>query len=148
VGRFAQTEPGKYDDRSTPFLRQQQCCWRPIPDNVAKGTAMTCTNLDDLPEKSPFPGWRGKFIRSAGMTFVYWDVPAGTVLPEHSHPHEQVAHTFEGEFEIIVDGIRQLLRPGSVSIIPPNAVHSGRAITDCRILDVFCPVREDYIQFE
>ena len=30
------------------------------------------------------------------MTFVYWEVPAGTVLPEHSHPHEQVAHTFEG----------------------------------------------------
>ena len=110
--------------------------------------AMTTTNLDDLPEKSPFPGWRGKFIRSAGMTFVYWDVPAGTVLPEHSHPHEQVAHTFEGEFEIVVAGIKQVLRPGSVTIIPPHAVHSGRAITDCRILDVFCPVREDYIQFE
>jgi len=59
------------------------------------------------------------------MTFVYWDVPAGTVLPEHSHPHEQVAHTFEGEFEIVVDGIKQVLRPGSVSIIPPHAVHSG-----------------------
>jgi len=62
---------------------------------------MTTTNLDDLPEKSPFPGWRGKFIRSENMTFVYWDVPAGTVLPEHSHPHEQVAHSFEGEFEIM-----------------------------------------------
>jgi hypothetical protein len=30
-------------------------------------SAMTRTNLDDLPEKSPFPGWRGKFVRSAGM---------------------------------------------------------------------------------
>jgi quercetin dioxygenase-like cupin family protein len=109
---------------------------------------MTTTNLDDLPEKSPFPGWRGKFIRSENMTFVYWDVPAGTVLPEHSHPHEQVAHTFEGEFEIIVDGVKQTLRPGSISVIPPHAVHSGHAVTDCKILDVFCPVREDYIQFE
>jgi len=105
-------------------------------------------DLDNLPVKSPFPGWRGQFVRSAGMTFVYWDVSAGTVLPEHSHPHEQVAHTFAGEFEIIVDGVKQILRPGSVSIIPPNAVHSGVALTDCRILDVFCPVREDYIQYE
>jgi quercetin dioxygenase-like cupin family protein len=112
------------------------------------GTAMTSTNLDDLPVKSPFPGWRGKFIRSPSMTFVYWEVPAGTVLPEHAHPHEQVAHMFEGEFEIVVDGVAQLLRPGSVSVIPPHAVHSGRALTDCRILDVFCPVREDYIQLE
>ena len=82
------------------------------------------------------------------MTFVYWDVPAGTELPQHSHPHEQVAHIFEGKFEIVVDDVTQILRPGSVSIIPPNAVHSGRALMDCKILDVFCPVREDYIQFE
>ena len=109
---------------------------------------MAAMNLQDLPEKSPFPGWRGKFIRSGSMTFVYWEVPAGTLLPEHSHPHEQVAHMFEGEFEIVVDGVAQRLTPGSVSIIPPNALHSGRAITDCRILDVFSPVREDYIAFE
>src|SRR3569833_1256800 len=97
---------------------------------------MIATNLDDLPEKSPFPGWRGKFIRSAGMTFVYWDVPAGTVLPEHSHPHEQVAHMFEGEFEIVVDGVAQLLRPASVSIIPPPAVHSGAGAY--RLQDIGC----------
>jgi len=53
-----------------------------------------------------------------------------------------------GDYEFVVDGVTQVLRPGSVSVIPPNAVHSGRALTDCRILDVFCPVREDYIQFE
>lgn len=109
---------------------------------------MVHTNLDDVPVNSPFPGWQGKFIRSASMTFVYWDVPAGTVLPEHSHPHEQVAHMLEGQFEIVVDGITQILRPGSVSTIPSHAMHSGRALTDCRILDVFCPVREDYIQYE
>ena len=105
-------------------------------------------NLKNVPEKSPFPGWRGKFIRSAGMTFVYWNVSAGTALPEHSHPHEQVAHIFEGQFEFTVDGVTQIFGPGSVSIVPPHAVHSGRAITDCRIMDVFCPVREDYVQYE
>jgi quercetin dioxygenase-like cupin family protein len=47
-----------------------------------------------------------------------------------------------------VNGVTQILGPGSVGIIPPNAVHSGRALTDCRILDVFSPVREDYIKFE
>jgi quercetin dioxygenase-like cupin family protein len=82
------------------------------------------------------------------MTFVYWDITAGAVLPPHSHVHEQVAHTFEGYFEMTVEGKTQILEPGSVCVIPSNAVHSGKALTDCRILDVFSPVREDYIPFE
>ena len=109
---------------------------------------MTYIALDHLPVKSPFPGFVGKFIRSEQMSFVYWDISAGTELPAHSHVHEQVAHTFEGYFEITVDGQTQILEPGSVFVIPPNAVHAGKALTDCRILDVFSPVREDYITFE
>jgi quercetin dioxygenase-like cupin family protein len=104
--------------------------------------------LNHLPVRSPFPGFQGRFIRSGQMTFVYWEIAAGTLLPTHSHIHEQVAHTFEGRFEITVDGQTRILEPGSVFVIPPNAVHSGRALTDCRILDVFSPIREDYIPFE
>ena len=33
---------------------------------------------------------------------------------------------------------------GEVAVIPSGAVHSGRALTQCRFLDVFHPVREDY----
>ena len=36
------------------------------------------------------------------------------------------------------------VRPGLVGTVPSNARHSGRALTDCRILDAFQPVREDY----
>jgi quercetin dioxygenase-like cupin family protein len=111
-------------------------------------SAMTYASLADLPERSPFPGFRGKFLRSANMTFVYWHIPAGTALPEHSHIHEQVAHTLEGRFEMTVNGDTRILEPGSICVIPSNAVHSGRAFTDCYILDVFSPVREDYVQFE
>ena len=108
---------------------------------------MTYITLDHLPVKSPFPGFRGNSSdrsRCPSSTGIY--PPAQ--LPAHSHVHEQVAHTFEGYFEITVDGQTQILDPGSVFVIAPNAVHSGKALTDCRILDVFSPVREDYIPFE
>ena len=58
--------------------------------------------------------------------------------------HEQVVNVLRGEFELTVDGETKHLKPNDVACIPSNAVHSGKAITDCYILDVFYPVREDY----
>jgi quercetin dioxygenase-like cupin family protein len=109
---------------------------------------MKHVRLAELPWNTPFPGWKGRFMSSSQMTFVYWEVSAGTVLPEHSHPHEQVAHGIEGRFEIVIDGTTTVLEPGSIAVVPSGAVHSGRALTDCRIMDAFCPVREDYVNFE
>ena len=90
------------------------------------------------------PGFHGRFVHSATMTFALWDIEAGARLPEHSHPHEQVVHLYEGQLELTVEGERIVAAPGMVVAIPPNARHSGQALTSCRVLDVFCPVREDY----
>ncbi len=105
---------------------------------------MERTLLEDVEVREPVPGFRVRFVHSATMTFAYWDIDAGAELPLHSHPHEQVAHALEGEFELTVDGEAVLVRPGVVVVIPSDVPHSGRAITDCRLLDVFHPVREDY----
>lgn len=78
------------------------------------------------------------------MTFAYWEIAKNADLPEHSHHHEQVVNMLEGKFELTVDGEPHLLTPGDVVIIPGGVTHSGRAISDCRILDVFHPVRDDY----
>lgn len=100
--------------------------------------------LKDLPTKEIFPGLTGRFVHTEKMTFAYWDVKAGSTVPEHSHMHEQVAHVLEGEFSLTVDGVPLELKPGNVAVIPSNIKHSGIAVTDCKLLDVFCPVREDY----
>ena len=105
---------------------------------------MPFLNLHELEEMQIVPGFKGHFVHSENMTCAYWGIEAGAVLPEHSHPHEQVATMIAGEFEMTVNGETKVLRPGSVAIIPSDAVHSGRAVTICRIIDVFYPVREDY----
>ena len=78
------------------------------------------------------------------MTFVYWTIEPGAVFPRHAHPHEQVVNLIEGEFELTIDDETRVLGPRSVAIIPSNTMHSGKALTPCRILDVFHPIREDY----
>jgi quercetin dioxygenase-like cupin family protein len=65
-------------------------------------------------------------------------------LPEHAHPHEQVTNVIEGVFDLTVEAETTRLRAGSAVLIPPNANHSGKSVTACRIIDVFHPVREDY----
>ncbi|MEL6822034.1 MAG: cupin domain-containing protein [Calditrichota bacterium] len=107
---------------------------------------MAFLNLNNLDERELLPGFKVRFVHSDTMTLAYWTIDEGAELPEHSHHHEQVlAAVMEGEFEITVDGEAQIVRPGDVVVIPSNVVHSGRALTNCKMLDVFQPVREDYL---
>ncbi len=105
---------------------------------------MPFIDLQHWTRREVFPGFTGQFVHSAWMTFVHWEVAPGALLPDHSHPHEQVVNIIAGEFELTIDGQTRQLGPGHVAIIPPHARHSGRAITSCRIIDAFYPVREDY----
>lgn len=101
---------------------------------------------DKIERKTVIPGFHGRFAHSANMTFVLWEIDKGAILPEHAHMHEQVVHVFEGELEVTVAGQTTVLKGGSIGIVPSNAVHSGRALTDCRVMDAFYPLREDYMQ--
>jgi len=105
---------------------------------------MAFQDLKDIPEREIVAGYRAKFVHSKNMTLAYWDVDPGAALPEHSHPHEQIANVLEGQFELTVDGESRILEPGTVAIIPSNVPHSGRAITACRLIDAFYPCRDDY----
>jgi quercetin dioxygenase-like cupin family protein len=100
--------------------------------------------LADIPPFVISKGFTAKMFHTEGMTIAYVDVEAGAELPEHSHFHEQVSNMLEGEFEFVLGGEKMLLRSGDSLVIPSNVPHSGRALTTCRILDVFTPVREDF----
>lgn len=101
-------------------------------------------NLDEIEERELVSGFKVRFVHSENMTLSYWSIEAGAELPEHSHPHEQVTNVLEGELILTVDNESKRLGPGAVVIIPPNAVHSGKSVTQSRVIDVFYPIREDY----
>ena len=100
--------------------------------------------LKDIKQNEMIPGFKVRFVHSEFMTISYWDVKKGSKLPEHMHHHEQISQVMEGKFELKIDGISQVMEPGMAAIIMSNATHSGVALTDCKIMDVFSPVREDY----
>lgn len=131
--------------------------WRPARESAIIAEAnegrigdMTAMNdgmlhrLTAMPEREVFPGFLGRMVHTEATTLAYWTIAAGSVLPEHSHPHEQIVNMFSGELELTVDGAHHVLGPGDVLVIPGGAVHSGQARSEVRVLDVFTPVREDY----
>lgn len=104
----------------------------------------TTVRLRDVEAQQLLPGGRVRFVHSDNMTLAYWDFEPDVPLPEHAHPHEQVTNVIEGVFDLTMEGKTTRLEAGMVAVIPPDASHSGKSITECRIIDVFYPVREDY----
>jgi quercetin dioxygenase-like cupin family protein len=97
-----------------------------------------------LPVKEIFPGVRARLVHTDKVSHSWVELDAGSTFPAHQHPHEQIVSVLEGELEIEVDGQFHRLVPGLVFVIPPHAVHQGRAVTACRVLDAFAPARDDY----
>ncbi len=69
----------------------------------------------------------------------------GRELPDHSHPHEQTGYLVSGRLELTIDGVRHQFSPGDTWCIPGDVRHSAVALTDVVALEVFTPVREDYL---
>jgi len=105
---------------------------------------MPLIEVNNQPVKEVFPGFKAHFVHAENMTFAYWTVEINATVPEHSHVHEQFVSVIEGTLELVVDGVPYNLQPGRVFVIPSHVKHSARAITACKLLDVFYPVREDY----
>ena len=107
---------------------------------------MPFIQLEEMSQSEPIPGFRGRFIHSENMTIADWRIKKGSSFPEHSHPHEQIAFILEGKFELTLEGEARILTPGTIAIIPSNMPHEGKALTECTLVDMFYPVREDLRQ--
>ncbi|WP_299000107.1 cupin domain-containing protein [Flagellimonas sp. S174] len=101
-------------------------------------------NLSEIPSKEIMPGYHGKLVHSESMTWVFWDVEEGAAVPEHHHINEQIMHVVEGDFEFTLDGKTAIYHAGDVVVIPSNVPHSGKALTPCKLMDIFNPVRAEY----
>lgn len=88
------------------------------------------------------PGWYGRYFHSPSMTFAHYDFKRGSSIHEHFHPQEEVYEVIEGELELTIEGVNRVARPGIVGIVPSNARHSVKALTDGRAIIVDYPSRD------
>ena len=102
------------------------------------------TKIDNIAQKEIMPGFKGRLVHAEKFTIAFWEIIEGSILPEHNHIHVQSTQVTKGVLELTINGETQILKEGSIIVIPPNAIHKGKALTYCEITDTFCPTREDY----
>jgi len=69
----------------------------------------------------------------------------GCIVPEHSHPNEQLTFIAEGALKFWIDGKEIVVNAGEVLTIPPNMPHKAEALEDTVDFDVFNPPRADWM---
>lgn len=68
----------------------------------------------------------------------------GSVVPMHSHPHEQIGYVVQGRVRMTVGGVARVCGPGDAYAIPGDVPHMAEALERSVVVDVFTPPREDY----
>jgi quercetin dioxygenase-like cupin family protein len=66
----------------------------------------------------------------------------------HSHFHTQMSYVESGEFEITIGDEKKVLRKGDVYYIPPHIVHGALCLSDGMLVDVFNPMRGDFVNVQ
>jgi quercetin dioxygenase-like cupin family protein len=69
----------------------------------------------------------------------------GALVPTHQHESEQITYILEGALLFRVEGKEVTVGKGQVLLIPSNVPHSAEALDDTLDLDVFSPIRQDWI---
>jgi quercetin dioxygenase-like cupin family protein len=69
----------------------------------------------------------------------------GAIVPEHSHVSEQISLILEGSLKFWLEGREVVVSAGEVLVIPPVVPHKALALEDTLDVDVFSPIRQDWL---
>lgn len=118
-GTIAKGKPGRAELRHVP--------WRSIP-------------VESL---NPLLGLQ--FVVGQNLMLARVLLKKGCIVPEHSHPNEQITFILEGALKFSIDGREIVVNSGEVLTIPPNMPHKAEALEDTVDIDVFDPPRADWM---
>jgi quercetin dioxygenase-like cupin family protein len=104
-------------------------------------------------EKKSSDGYRYPVDGIGQRTLVYGDkslmveflLGKNSILPLHSHPHEQTGYLVSGKIRLTIGTDVHLVLPGDSWCIPGNEQHGAEVIEDSVAIEVFSPVREDFL---
>ena len=108
--------------------------------------------FENLSGMNPIAIWEGVIARAvegSGCSFAVVELAPDSIVPEHSHPNEQLGIMIRGSVSFRIGDETRELSPGATWTIPSNTPHEVHTGPDGAIMiDVFSPAREDWKALE
>jgi len=117
-------------------------------DQQAPSASMFFRSAEIAPTPFPqFVGLTARLIAGENLMSLFGRLEPGTVLPLHSHRHEQITYVLAGVAYLQIDDEERELGPGDGALIPGDVTHGIVRVgpAGCAIIEVYTPVREEYL---
>lgn len=101
--------------------------------------------LREIPEEQVTDLFARRFFTGEKITLAFLTMKNGCAVPEHHHESEQFSHIITGSMRFVIGGEEVVVRGGEVVHIPSNVPHSAVALEDVTGIDVFSPIRQDWV---
>lgn len=96
--------------------------------------------------RSPIKGIKQKTLVYGEKTLMTeFKLQKGSDIPRHSHPYEQTGYLIKGRIRLFIGSEEFECKPGDSWCIPSDEEHGANIIEDSTAVEVFSPVREDYL---
>ncbi len=106
---------------------------------------MTFFNVRELPGTEMLPGITRRAVYLDHVMLTFLDFAPGSIVPEHSHPHEQITYVVQGAMEFHLGEKTRVLRAGDGVCVPSGTLHKAVILDEPTVaLDAWHPVREEY----
>ena len=99
----------------------------------------------DVPNEEINESIARRYITGDSVTVARFELKRGGVVPSHAHPNEQISIVISGALLFRMDGRDTVVKAGEMMQIPGNVAHEVRVLEDALVVDVFSPVRQDWI---
>lgn len=100
-----------------------------------------------IPWETTGPGMQRKIMAwDEKLMVVKVEFEKGAVGTLHQHPHSQITHIESGAFEVEIGEEKKILSGGDAFYIPPNVMHGALCLEPGVLIDIFSPMREDFIK--
>ncbi len=101
---------------------------------------------DEIPDEKVTELLSRKIVTGERVMAAHIRLKKGCVVPLHSHEAEQLSLTFSGSLKFIIDGETIVAGPGQLLMIPSWVPHEAVALEDTYEMDIFSPIRYDWLE--